>query len=319
MAARRVLRARARAKVNLSLRVLGVRADGYHELRTVFQSIALHDTLTFRPARGPLRLDCSDPACPVDRTNLVWRAAACVWAARGRAGEPRDLAIRIEKRIPMQAGLGGGSSDAASALRVLASMWKVDAAQLPDMAASLGADVPYFLEGGTVLGLERGDLLFPLLDIPGSWVTLVMPGFGVSTKDAFGWWDEDAAEKGDAPLRCPVLDTRAHHRARPSARGGGAPRVLSNVGADGMSWLPECDRRNDLQIPVAKRHPETAAIVSALRRGGAWHAAMSGSGSAVFGLFDRKADAERAARLVGRDAQTALVSRTVDRAEYRRQ
>src|SRR5258706_1659504 len=235
MAGNRVVR--ARAKVNLSLRVLGVRADGYHELRTVFQSIALHDTLTFRSARGPLRLDCSDPACPVDGANLVWRAAACVWAAGGRTGEPRDLAIRIEKRIPMQAGLGGGSSDAAAALRVLASMWQVDGARLPDMAASLGADVPYFLEGGTVLGLERGDLLFPLLDIPASWVTLVMPGFGVSTKDAYGWWDEDAAERGEAPLRRSVLDTRAHHGARASARGGGAPRVLNNVGAAGMSWL----------------------------------------------------------------------------------
>ncbi len=318
MAGKRILRAHASAKVNLSLRVLGIRADGYHELRTVFQSIALHDTLTFRPERGPLRLECSDPACPADRTNLVWRAAECVWAAGGRHGEPRDVAIRIEKRIPMQAGLGGGSSDAAAALRVLVSLWKVEAARLPEMAASLGADVPYFLEGGTVLGLERGDLLFPLLDIPSSWVTLVMPNFGISTKDAYGWWDEAAGRTGEAPLRRSVLDTRAHPRARASARGGGAPRELDNVGAAGRSWLPECDRVNDLQAAVAEHHPEITQIVEALRRRGASHAAMSGSGSTVFGLFSRRPDAERAARALRRGDRTALVSRTVGRAEYRR-
>ncbi|MGB7219578.1 MAG: 4-(cytidine 5'-diphospho)-2-C-methyl-D-erythritol kinase, partial [Vicinamibacterales bacterium] len=190
MAAPRAVRVSAFAKINLSLRVLGVRADGYHELRTVFQSIALHDTLTFRFERGPFRLDCSDPACPVDRTNLVWRAAERAWAAGRRRGEPHDVSVRIDKRIPMAAGLGGGSSDGAAALRVLASRWNVDQARLPDLAASLGADVPYFLEGGTVLGLDRGDLLFPLVDTPASWVTLVMPNFGVSTKDAYGWWDE---------------------------------------------------------------------------------------------------------------------------------
>jgi len=310
--------ASAFAKINLSLRVLGVRVDLYHELRTVFQSIALHDTLTFRPARGAFRIECSDAACPLDRTNLVWRAAERVWAAARRRGAPRDVAVHIEKRIPMQAGLGGGSSDAAAALRVLASLWRVHEARLPELAASLGADVPYFLEGGTVLGLDRGDLLFPLLDAPASWVTLVFPGFGVSTKDAYAWWDEDAVREGEAPLRRSVLDTRAHRRARASARGGGAPRELNKVGAAGVSWLAESERRNDLQQSVAERHPEIVKIVKALERAGASHAAMSGSGSTVFGLFDRRSDAERAARTLGRGGRKALVSRTVNRAAYER-
>src|SRR5947208_8925101 len=102
-----VMRVRAFAKINLSLRVLGLRADGYHELRTVFQSIALHDTLTIRAARGPLRLTCDDPSCPSDESNLIVRAAARMWTASGRRGAPRGIAIDLKKRIPMQAGLGG--------------------------------------------------------------------------------------------------------------------------------------------------------------------------------------------------------------------
>src|SRR4029079_274972 len=119
-------RVRAFAKINLSLRVLGTRPDGYHELRTIFQSIALHDTLTIRASRGPFRLTCDDPNCPSDYTNLIWRAAERLWKAAGRRGAPRDLAIDLAKRIPLEAGLGGGSSDAAAALRVLGRMWRVD-------------------------------------------------------------------------------------------------------------------------------------------------------------------------------------------------
>src|SRR5207245_11229065 len=95
----------------------------------------------------------------------------------------------LKKRIPMQAGLGGGSSEAAAALRAFARLWRVDAARVRSIAGELGADVPYFFEGGTVLGLERGDLLFPLVDRPAAWVVLVLPNFGVSTKETFGWWD----------------------------------------------------------------------------------------------------------------------------------
>ena len=99
------VRVRAFAKINLTLRVVGVRADGYHELRTTFQSLALHDTLTFTLARGPFQIACDDPACPVDRTNLVWRAADEIWRAAGRRGEPSGVRARIEKRIPLAAGI----------------------------------------------------------------------------------------------------------------------------------------------------------------------------------------------------------------------
>ncbi len=160
----RVVTVPAFAKINLTLRVLGVRDDGYHAVRTVLQSLALHDTLTFRAARGAFRIECDDPGCPTDRTNLVWRAADLVWRAAGRADRPRDVVVQIAKRIPLQAGLGGGSSNAAAAIRALVALWRLDLPreQLHAIAASLGADVPFFLEGGTALGLDRGDLVFPL-------------------------------------------------------------------------------------------------------------------------------------------------------------
>jgi len=267
-----VERVRAFAKINLALRVLGIRADGYHELRTIFQSLALHDTLEVRDRRGPFVLTCDDPACPADATNLVWLAAERLWRAAGRRGAPRDVAIHLVKRVPMQAGLGGGSSDGAAALSVLNRRWRVDDRRMRAVAASLGADVPYFLEGGTVLGLERGDLLFPLLDYPRAWVVLVLPAFCVSTPEAYRWWDGEGAR--------------------------------ASKGA------------NDLQAPVARRYPEIGRIVAALTRAGARDAAMSGSGSAVFGLFSRRSDAAAAAAAVRSASRRVVITRTLNRLEY---
>jgi len=277
-----VARVRAFAKINRSLEILGVRPDGFHELRTVFQSIALHDTLTFRADRGPFRLTCDTPECPTDGTNLIWRAAEQVWMAAGRRGGPRDLSIHLAKRIPMQAGLGGGSSDCAAALRALGRLWRVDSDRIRAIGSSLGADVPYFFEGGTVLGLERGDLLFPLVDAPRAWVVLAIPSIGVSTKDAFAWWDRDGARPFQRRVRGPKR--------------------------------PALQAINDLQPVVAKRHPEIARLVHALARAGAGQAAMTGAGSAVFGLFSNHADAQQAFVRVSGRGRRALVTRTVDRA-----
>jgi 4-diphosphocytidyl-2-C-methyl-D-erythritol kinase len=282
-----VTRVRAFAKINLSLRVLGMRSDGYHELRTIFQSIALHDTLTIRARRGPFQLTCGDPACPADETNLIWRAAARMWAASGRRGAPRDVAIDLEKRIPMRAGLGGGSSDAASALRALARRWRVGEARVRAAARALGADVPYFLEGGTVLGLERGDLLFPLVDPPPAWLVLVLPDFGVGTKDAFEWLDGSDGARGFQPS-VPHSPTR----------------------------LALQDLVNDLEAPVVARHPEIGHIISALHRQSASRAAMSGSGSAVFGVFPRRPDAVRAAESLASASRRTLVTQTLNRQKY---
>jgi 4-diphosphocytidyl-2-C-methyl-D-erythritol kinase len=273
---RRRVRVRAFAKLNLTLRVLGRRPDGYHELRTTFQSLALHDTLTFTAGQGPFTIACRDPECPRDDSNLIWRAAERL--CRERPGRPAlsGVEVALTKRIPSRAGLGGGSSDAAAALRALALLWRVrvEPARLREIAAEVGADVPFFIEGGSALGLERGDVLFPLIDQRRWWVVIARPAFGVSTKDAFAWWDDDSA--------------------------------LTGAGA------------NDLEPIVTARHPEIARLGARLRRAGAAEAAMSGSGSAVFGLFNRRKSAEAAARaLANRDVMT-LTTRTLDRAAYQR-
>jgi 4-diphosphocytidyl-2-C-methyl-D-erythritol kinase len=281
------MRVRAFAKINLSLRVLGTRADGYHELRTIFQSIALHDTLTIRAARGPFRLTCDDPDCPSDRTNLIWQAAERTWRAAGRRGVPRDAVVDLKKRIPMEAGLGGGSSGAAAALRAFGRLWRVDEPRIRAIGRALGADVPYFFEGGSVLGLERGDLLFPLIDHLAAWVVLVLPNFGVSTKDAFEWWDAD--------------------------------RKGTKVTKDGTNDTKDTEETgNDLQKPVMARHPQIGRIVAALRRAGAGGAAMTGSGSTVFGLFGSETAASKAARAVAARSRRTLVTRTLNRPQYQR-
>jgi 4-diphosphocytidyl-2-C-methyl-D-erythritol kinase len=235
---------RAYAKINLDLRVLGTRPDGFHELRTVFQSISLHDTVACIPREGPFAIDCSAAGVPLDRSNLIWRAAEALWRALRRSGPIRDVGVRLEKQIPLQAGLGGGSADAAAALVGLARTWGVPLrpAQLIDVAATLGADVPRH------------------------WVVVLVPGFGVSTSEAYGWYD---AERDLA--RGPILREPQH-----------VPGPWPSRSAQMI---------NDLEVPIARHHPEIDQMKAALRRAGAAAAAMSGSGSAVFGLFQKRSDA----------------------------
>jgi 4-diphosphocytidyl-2-C-methyl-D-erythritol kinase len=271
---------KAYAKINLDLRVLATREDGYHELSTVFLSIALHDTLTCRASDGPFALTCDVPGVPIDRSNLVWRAAERL---ANRAGRPLDgLAMHIEKRVPLRAGLGGGSADAAAALHLLAKAWGVEerSALVDEVAQEVGADVPFFFVGGTALGTGRGDALTPLEDFPRHDVLLILPPFGVRTADAYRWFDE----------------------SRPAARGL-APdwRRLVGPGTGSGAWRPLAERfTNDLEAAVAARHPEIRLAGEALSEAGAVAAGMSGSGSATFGLFPPDADLERAANLVRR-------------------
>jgi 4-diphosphocytidyl-2-C-methyl-D-erythritol kinase len=295
MAASRVqrpIRIRAHAKLNLTLRVLGVRPDGYHELRTTFQTLALHDTLTVASVPGPLTIDCDEPACPRDRSNLVWAAAERLWRSMGKRGAVSGVRIAIAKRIPMQAGLGGGSSDAAAALRALAVLWGAPhtAEELRALGRDLGADVPFFFDGGTALGLERGDLIFPLLDCEPAWVVLVMPPFGVNTRDAYAWWDAEP---------------------RSAARAVGRPS------AAGLP-VPVSELVNDLQPPVVAQHPRIGRLIAGLRRAGAAHAAMSGSGSAVFGLFGTERQARAAASVTGRAPVEVVITSTVSRRQHHR-
>lgn len=286
----RRLRVRAPAKINLDLRVLRRRPDGYHEVSTILQSIALHDTLSITARRGPLTVRSAAPRVPRDRENLVWTAAAALWRALGRPGDPDGVAVSIRKRVPAAAGLGGASSDAASVLRALRLWWAPSASArwLEDVGAHVGSDVPFFLRGGTVQATGRGERLRRLRPPAPYWVVLAAPGFGVSTADAYRWWDLDAP------------DVAAGGRGTAAAPGGWR-RDLGRLG-------------NDLEAPVARRHAEIGALAARLRAAGALRAAMTGSGSVVFGLFASRARAREARRdLRASDAAPGgvLLTRTI--------
>jgi 4-diphosphocytidyl-2-C-methyl-D-erythritol kinase len=282
-------RVRAQAKVNLSLRIAGARQDGFHDVRTVLQSIALHDTLTIAPAPGAFSLDCAARGVPAGPRNLVWRAAVELWRALDRPGEPHGASITLDKKIPAQAGLGGGSADAAAALMALSRAWNApfDTAALAEIAARLGSDVAFFLHGGTALGLERGDVITPLADAPPRSLVIVLPGFGVPTERAYGWYDADRRERGDA-----AVDERP------------------DLG-EGTVFV------NDFEAVVARRYPEIGLMKNALGEAGATASLLCGSGAAVFGVFASDSDAARAGEVLARRGWQTLVTRTVGRAEYR--
>jgi 4-diphosphocytidyl-2-C-methyl-D-erythritol kinase len=282
------------AKVNLDLRVLGSRPDGYHDLRTTFQSLALSDRVTVTVRKGPFAMTCDVPTIPTDRRNLVWKATSLLnRVGARRRGEPRDVEIHLHKRIPSEAGLGGGSADAAATLMALNRLWKLhlDPETLSRVGARIGADVPFFFVGGTALGLGRGDEIYPLADLPTVHVVVLRPTFGVSTIDAYSWFDQENRR----PRRDPP----------PKPTPPGWPAWAATL-------------RNDLEGPVIRHHPTIARIRQSLLDAGARVAAMSGSGSAVYGLFDRADAARRTAHDLARPGWTAVVTRTLSRREYAR-
>lgn len=282
----RRLRVKACAKINLTLGVGPARADGYHQVRTVLQAIDLHDTLTFTARPGPFSIECGEPGIPTDSRNLIWKAAFELSRA-ANLQTVDGIHVRLDKRIPMEAGLGGGSADAAATLRALTSLWnlKFDSIALASVARMVGSDVSFFLIGGAAYGSGRGDDLLPLADLRPFHVVIAKPRFGVQTPSAYGWFDQDGGMQ-DAPRSLAAW-----------------PDALLSV-------------RNDLEPPVTRRHPELAGLVNQFEQAGALAAAMSGSGSAVFGLFESSAAAGRAARASAQPGVTILRAKTLSRADY---
>jgi 4-diphosphocytidyl-2-C-methyl-D-erythritol kinase len=288
---------RPSAKINLTLHVGAVRPDGFHEIRTLLQSLALSDTLTFSARPGPFALSVRAPGVPADRSNLIWRAAELLWTSSGRAGEPRDAHVKLEKHIPVAAGLGGGSADAAAALAGLNQIWNTRRSRrdLMTLGAQLGSDVPFFLQGGTALGVGRGDELYPIDDISPFGVIVLKPSFGVATADAYRWFDEDRAHAG-AEATTPVVRRHEVEVGWP----GGAVTLF-----------------NDLEGPVGQRHAAIGEMIGACIREGALAAAMTGSGSAVYGIFP-PAVARRALKALQRPDWLVILTRTATRREAAR-
>jgi 4-diphosphocytidyl-2-C-methyl-D-erythritol kinase len=286
---------RALAKINLDLRALRKRADGYHELRTIFQTISLSDTLeiAFTPG-GVTEIELRDDAGIPD--NLVVRAARMAMDAMGASGR---VEMWLVKRIPMGAGLGGGSSDAAAvllALPVLAGR-PIGLGALADLAGRLGSDVPFFLLGGTAVGIGRGTELFPLPDAPPMAGVLVVPGVHVDTALAYA----ELSPRLTSESQQNKIVSFQSHTWDPIAGGPAA---------------------NDFEDVVFERHPRLASLKRELTRAGASVAMMTGSGSALFGLFSGKKQASRALRRLGRPSglsgdERAFEISLVSRARYR--
>ena len=285
------------AKINLRLDILGKRADGFHELRTIFQTISLHDELRLRASRSggvTLTIEGNQPlsAEPVEK-NLVYRA---VDALRRELKIRGGVELQLKKTIPAGRGLGGGSSDAAAALLgyLRLTRKKLAAARLMEMAACLGADVPFFLLGGRALGINKGDEIYPLPDIPKLHVLVVSPKeIHVPTPDAYRWLMAKALRLTKSAVNPKLWEFCA---------------LCWSAQGSGLS--------NDFEAPVFRRHPRLDRIKRELLQRGAAEASLAGSGSAVFGIFPSPAMARRA--VVGFPHDQTFVCETVSRDRYAR-
>jgi 4-diphosphocytidyl-2-C-methyl-D-erythritol kinase len=255
----RSLRLPSYAKVNLHLQVVGRRPDGYHELRTLFQTVDLADEVEVALGAGGVELEVLDADLPAGPANLAHRAATGFLA---RWGGGHGARVRLRKRIPVGAGLGGGSSNAATVLRALQALHGAPAPahELWALARELGADVPYFLMGGTALGVGRGDELLPLPDLPERPLLLALPPLEILTREVFA----DLGELTGEPLD---------------------PRINSLVQNEGFGWEALAWCANDLERPVFRRWPELARLHRDLLEAGAVAARLSGSGTALWAAF----------------------------------
>jgi len=291
------------AKINLRLDILGKRADGFHELRTIFQIISLHDELTLRSCPRPeisLAIDGNESlSAEPPQKNLVYRA---VEALRRELKIRRGVEIKLKKNIPAGRGLGGGSSDAAAALLGYLRLTekKLEPARVMEIASSLGADVPFFLLGGRALGIGKGDEIYPLEDIPKLHLLVVSPGnIHVPTPDAYRWLNAKPLRLTKIASDPKLLGFCALSRSSPATAG---------TQGSGLS--------NDFEGPVFRRHPRLAQIKRVLLRRGASEASLAGSGSAVFGIFPSPALARRAA--VGFPHDQTFVCETLSHDRYAR-
>ena len=267
------------AKINLYLRILGKRADGYHDLETVMVPLDFGDQITLESAKTGVALHCDNPRLPTDDTNLALRAAKLLLE---RCSVKRGAKIALQKRTPLAAGLGGGSSNAAAVLKGLSLLWQVDAPPeiLGELAASMGSDINFFLAGGAALCRSRGEQVEPIPCKLSAAILLVNPGFGISTRWAYESWAKAAVGLTAKPPEVSLL-----------------LRALAENDLPGVS---RC-LFNSLETPSIKKFPVLRLLKKVMRAGGAMGSLMSGSGSTVFGLFAEAEAAEENARQIRKE------------------
>ncbi len=345
---------RSHAKINLGLGIGAPRPDGFHALATVYQTIELYDLVTVmaRPsAVTSLRVTSNDERVPTDGRNTAWKMVELALKEMGLSAE---VEIHIEKRLPVQGGLGAGSANAVAALvgleaelllsgevgeqpgskhgisRAQAYLW-----QRLEIAAKVGSDVPLFLIGGTVLGLDRGQEVYPLPDVEPTWCVVAAPAVGVSTPQAFRDWDALCAAEGLTPAAS-AGKLNELSRAYASAFAEGFPQGRQEAGSSGVlasnedlagpqesalvrtgisSWI-----QNDFERVVFPQQPSLADIKRLLAASGtpeaALYASLSGSGSALFGLYLTRGDAEAACERLRPAGVKSYLTRTLPRAAY---
>ena len=349
------VRVRSFAKINLGLCIGPLRPDGFHELRTVYHTIALHDLLTIEVKRGSgIEIRCSNPAVPCDSTNTCYRMvekALEVLKIKAR------VAISIEKKLPVQGGLGGASGNAVAALIALerALRKRLPASERLRIAAEVGSDVPLFLIGGAVLGVGRGEEVYPLPEIPSVPCVIALPDISVSTPQAFRDWDRSVAMRatsasaGQRPAvtRTEAIPRPAATRAEwePKLTGAGASDRITEFSRAVSAWLAVPQHKtgkvssgvsagrggragnplldlvrtgieNDFEQVVFPKYPELREVKAVLAGSGAIYASLSGSGSAVYGLFAAREKAERAAERLRKQQVRAVVTTTSGRSQY---
>jgi 4-diphosphocytidyl-2-C-methyl-D-erythritol kinase len=339
-------RVRSHAKINLGLYIGAPRADGFHGLATVYQTLEVHDfvTVTARPAEETaLTVTSNDTRVPTDERNTAYKIISLVLDEIGVGAE---VSIHIEKRLPLQGGLGAGSANAVAALVGLEAELRgqgpgtrdqgtgLSQAQRLEISAKVGSDVPLFLIGGAVLGEDRGQVVRPLPDFEPVWCVVALPEVGVSTPQAFRDWDAHCAEAGltqEASTAKLNELSRAYAKAFSGAIPGGGQAGSSGVPAAGgdlagpngfalvqtgiMSWI-----ENDFEQVVFRQHPSLVEIKRILAADGlperVLHASLSGSGSALYGLYLTHGDAEAAEKRLKASGVRSLLTRTCPRKTY---
>jgi 4-diphosphocytidyl-2-C-methyl-D-erythritol kinase len=339
---------RSFAKINLGLCIGAKRLDGFHELRTVYQTIGLHDVIRVQVTRGSgIEIRCKDPRVPRDESNtchcILERGMAAL-RAKGR------VIVDIEKRLPVQGGLGGASSNAVTALIALERVLRkqLSGPEKLRITAEVGSDLPLFLIGGTVLGLGRGEDVYPLPDLPATACVIATPEIGVSTPKAFADWDDlrlraentaelrssrtggDARRAREAKLTLLTSSDRMLELGRvvSSWLSGASPKKtsggrLSGVPALGRGRaetllldLVRTGIENDFEQVVFPQYPELRDVKRVLMKADAFYTSLSGSGSALYGLFRSKAAAERAVARLREDGVPAQATTTLTRPQY---
>jgi 4-diphosphocytidyl-2-C-methyl-D-erythritol kinase len=353
---------RSFAKINLGLYVGRLREDGFHELLTVYQTIGLYDVIRVSVSRGNgIEIRCNDPKVPRDESNTCHRIVEKGIQSLDAKGR---VVIEIEKRLPVQGGLGGASANAVATLLALERVLTktLDAEDRLRIAAEVGSDLPLFLAGGTVLGVGRGEQVYPLMDLPATACVVVTPEVGVSTPNAFAEWDRLcgagtlAREASPAPYASRRVESsgpagvrlaRTGKSARPhtsTAESSNAKLTLPTasdrmveLGRGLSAWLGEnysgapfrrgraenpllalvrAGIKNDFEEVVFPEYPELSEGKNALERAGAKYASLSGSGSALYGLFASKEAARMAAAKLRKQGWAAQVTLTLTRREY---